>query len=190
MNTSIPVTIILANLLVPQTLSATEAWWPVNDSTILGAWQAVDYPHGHVFRLEIRGGVATLAIADKLSSSDLVFSSKSISVREGRVHFIGTDDSKGLSILVEGEGRADDCGVLKLSMKVREPRRLHAYWDGAVLEFIKECVRSATLGALLECETRAKTLIDGHKKPSGKQQPEGAARASPPTNKDAKAGAK
>jgi hypothetical protein len=159
MRSFVSVTCILVGLLLPLRLSATEAWWPVNDSTIGGTWQAVDYPHGHVFRLEIRGGVATLVIASKLPDSDLVFVSRSVSVREGRVLFVSKDEKNGLSIQVDGEGRADDCGQLRLTLRVQEPRRLHAYWDGAMLEFVKECSRSPTLAALLESETRAKALV-------------------------------
>jgi hypothetical protein len=152
-------TLLVLGIVFIAKAEASRAWVPVSQESIDGVWEFVDYESLEVYRLEIMGNTAVLAISKGSKQAEFLFRSNKVLVNGGRVSFVAIETNGGPKLRVAGEGKVlDSQGRLTLSL-VNLTREL-TYWKNVERVFVRGSAR-ARLEALIEMDARAKAIIDG-----------------------------
>jgi hypothetical protein len=154
--------VVLLEGIAPRMASATEPWLSLSEGAIEGVWESVDYESLRVFRLEVTGKKAVLAVTAGAKQGEYLFRSDNVVARTGKVSFVATT-AGGLSLRVTGEGNALGSQG-RMTLRMANVSRERTSWANTERLFVKGPAKPR-LEDLIETDGRAQSLIEGTAQP-------------------------
>lgn len=161
-----------------QSALATPGLPPVDESTINGIWESVDFGAGRYYRLEINWPAVSLIVTSGGSrGGEFLFRSDHGTLTRGTLRCIAEDKASGVSMRISGKivgNRLSGLATLSLHALEGDKIRLFREWDEPERTFWKRESWSR-LSELLEAEERASRLAqvpDGRQAPAPRRVPQ------------------
>ena len=149
----------LIGCLVPSNAFATAGLPTIDNMTIQGKWESIDWEHSMFVLMQVENGRAKVVMTGGSQQAEIVLQSEKVSVSHGNVSFIARDVTSGMAIRVSGRGRAAGAiGILRCSLQVLDTGTTN--FKGMELAFLK-AAKTSRAAQLAKAEMRAKRLLMG-----------------------------
>ena len=152
--------VILAVVLIniqPRTSWSTSGWLVIDAKSVQGTWLALDLESEEVYRLEIRGTNALLAMIGP-TQSEFLFRSSEFTVKKGRLFTRMAKEPGSMVLDVTGEGRATVMGGT-MTLVLKFAKQDYPPWKERTVVFVKECC-GPILDVLAKSDKRARAAVE------------------------------